>query len=71
VQRSPEIAANLFKQGAEKGDPIGMCFYAGCLQEGLGLQKDSKAAAEWFKRAARAGNARAIEWCRANGVTYK
>ena len=34
VQRSPEIAANLFKQGAEKGDPVGMCFYAGCLDGG-------------------------------------
>jgi len=71
VQRSPEIAANLFKQGAEKGDANGMFFYAGCLAEGLGLQKDSKAAAEWFKRSARAGNPRAIEWCRVNGVSYK
>jgi TPR repeat protein len=71
VQRSPEIAANLFKQGAEKGDPVGMCFYAGCLLEGLGLQKDSKAAADWFKRSAHAGNPRAIEWCRNNGVSYK
>ena len=71
VQRSPEIAANLFKQGAEKGDPNGMCFYAGCLVEGLGLQKDSKAAAEWFRRSAHAGNTRAIEWCRANGISYK
>jgi serine/threonine protein kinase/TPR repeat protein len=71
VQRSPEIAANLFKQGAEKGDALGMCFYAGCLAEGLGVQKDSKGAAEWFRRSARAGNARAIEWCRNNGINYK
>src|ERR1700736_4965948 len=71
VQRSPEIAANLFKQGAEKGDPVGMCFYAGCLLEGLGLQKDTKAAADWFRRSARAGNPRAVEWCRVNGVPYK
>jgi TPR repeat protein len=71
VQRSPEIAANLFKQGAEKGDANGMFFYAGCLSEGLGLQKDSKAAAEWFRRSARAGNPRAIDWCRINGVSYK
>jgi serine/threonine protein kinase/TPR repeat protein len=71
VQRSPEIAANLFKQGAEKGDSVGMCFYAGCLLEGLGLQKDSKGAADWFKRSAHAGNPRAIEWCRNNGVSYK
>jgi TPR repeat protein len=71
VQRSPEIAANLFKQSGEKGDPNGMFFYAGCLEEGLGLQKDTKAAAEWFRRSARAGNIRAIEWCRANDVSFK
>jgi serine/threonine protein kinase/TPR repeat protein len=71
VQRSPEIAANLFRQSGEKGDPNGMFFYAGCLEEGLGLQKDTKAAAEWFRRSARTGNTRAIEWCRTNGVSFK
>ena len=70
VQRSPEIAANLFKQGAEKGDPNGMYFYAGCLQEGLGVPKDTKLAAEWFKKSARAGNPRAVEWCRSHSITY-
>jgi serine/threonine protein kinase/TPR repeat protein len=68
VARSPEIAANLFRQGAEKGDPNGMFFYAGCLEEGLGVQKDFKAAVEWFKRSARAGNPRAVEWCRSHGI---
>jgi len=71
VQRSPEVAANLFKQGAEKGDPNAMFFYASCLEDGVGLQKDTKAAAEWFRRSAHAGNPRAIEWCRLNGVSYK
>jgi len=71
VQRSPEVAANLFRQGAEKGDPSGMFFYASCLQDGLGVPKDSKTAADWFRRSARAGNPRAIEWCRQNGVLYK
>jgi serine/threonine protein kinase/TPR repeat protein len=71
VKRSPEVAADLFKQGAEKGDATGMFYYAGCLEEGLGVQKDPKAAVEWFKRAAHAGNPRAIEWCRVNGVPYK
>ena len=71
VQRSPEVAANLFRQGAEKGDPTAMFFYAGCLVDGVGLQKDTKAAAEWFRRSAHAGNARAIEWCRLNGISYK
>jgi TPR repeat protein len=71
VQRSPEVAANLFKQGAEKGDPNAMFFYASCLEDGVGLQKDIKAAAEWFRRSAHAGNPRAIEWCRLNGISYK
>ena len=71
VQRSPEVAVNLFKQGAEKGDPNAMFFYASCLEDGVGLQKDTKAAAEWFRRSAHAGNPRAIEWCRLNGVSYK
>ena len=68
VQRSPEIAANLFKQGAEKGDPNGMYFYAGCLEEGLGVPKDIKLASEWFKKSARAGNPRAVEWCRSHSI---
>ncbi len=68
VARSPEIAANLFKQGAEKGDPNGMFFFAGCLEEGLGVPKDYKMAVEWFKRSARAGNPRAVEWCRTHGI---
>jgi len=71
VHRSPEVAANLFRQGAEKGDLSGMFFYASCLLDGLGVPKDSKAATDWFRRSARAGNSRAIEWCRQNGVPYK
>jgi serine/threonine protein kinase/TPR repeat protein len=71
VQRSPELAANLFKQGAEKGESSGMFFYANCLQDGLGVPKDLKAAADWFRRSAHAGNQRAIEWCRQNGISYK
>jgi len=70
VQRSPEIAANLFKQAAEKGDPNGMYFYAGCLQEGLGVPKDIKLATDWLKKSARAGNPRAVEWCRSHSTPY-
>jgi uncharacterized protein len=71
VKRSPEIAANLFKQGAEKGDPNAMFFYASCLADGVGLQKETKAATEWFRRSAHAGNPQAVEWCRLNGISYK
>jgi TPR repeat protein len=71
VKRSPEVAANLFKQGADKGDATGMFYYAGCLQEGLGVPRDPKAAVEWFRRSAHAGSPRAIEWFRLNGIPYK
>src|SRR5260370_40487860 len=71
VQRSPEVAANLFKQGAENGEPNAMFFSASCLEDCVGLQKDIKVAAEWFRRSAHAGNPRAIEWCRINGLSYE
>src|SRR5260370_15416968 len=60
-QRSPDVAANLFKQGAEKADPNAMFFYASCLEDGVGLQKDIKAAAEWYRRSAHAGNPRGTQ----------
>src|SRR5438132_13410599 len=45
VQRSPEVAANLFRQGAEKGDSSGMFLYTNCLQDGFGVRKYLTAAA--------------------------
>jgi serine/threonine protein kinase/TPR repeat protein len=71
VKRNPETGANLFRQGAEKGDSIGMLFYANCLAQGIGVQRDMRAATEWYRKAAKAGNARAIEWCRQNGVSFE
>ncbi len=70
VGRSTEKAAQLFRQGAEHGDPVGMFFYANCLAGGIGVPKDLKTAADYFRRAAKAGNARAVEWCRKNKVSY-
>jgi TPR repeat protein len=71
VAPNPEVASNLFKQGAEKGDPTGMFFYASCLEGGIGATKDLKAAQEWFRRSARAGQVQAIRWCKANNVVFK
>jgi len=71
VKRNPEAGANLFRQGAEKGDSVGMLFYANCLAQGIGVQRDVRTATEWYRKAAKAGNARAIEWCRQNGVSFE
>ena len=71
VKRNPEAGANLFRQGAEKGDSVGMFFYANCLAQGIGVQRDTRTATEWYRKAAKAGNARAIEWCRQNSVDFQ
>src|SRR5260370_29073463 len=71
VQRSPEVASNLFKQGAAKQAPHAIFFYTNSLQAAITTQQDIKVAAEWFRRSAHAGNPRAIEWCRINGLSYE
>ncbi|HEY0793579.1 MAG TPA: tetratricopeptide repeat protein [Chthoniobacterales bacterium] len=68
VSKNREAAVNLFRQAAEKSDAGGMFFLAECLQGGLGTAKDPRAALDWFKKAARAGNPKAIEYCRANAI---
>ena len=71
VAANPVVAANLFKQSAEKGNPSGMFYYAVTLWDGTGVRKDHKAATSWYKRAAQAGDRRAIEWCNQNKVPFK
>lgn len=66
-----KLAVELFKQGAEKGDPRCMYFYAGCLRDGLGeVTKDKAAAQEWYVKAAELGVQEARDWCRANNVPF-
>jgi hypothetical protein len=66
-----KLAVELFKQGAEKGDPRCMYFYAGCLRDGLGeVTKDKATAQEWYVKAAELGVQEAREWCRANNVNF-
>ena len=75
VPRSPrkgedqfKRSAELFRQGAEKGDPVAMFYFASWNEQGIGVPKDLKIATEWYRRSARAGYLQAIEWCRRNGV---
>ena len=61
-------SAELFRQGAEKGEPAAMFYFASWNEQGIGVPKDGKTATEWYRRSARAGYPQAIEWCRRNGV---
>jgi serine/threonine protein kinase/TPR repeat protein len=61
-------SAELFRQGAEKGEPAAMFYFASWNDQGIGVPKDAKTATEWYRRSARAGYPQAIEWCRRNGV---
>ena len=71
VTQNYQTAVNLFKKGAEHADSYGMFFYAECLADGKGVQKDFAAATEWAKKAAQAGNPLAIQWCRSKKITYQ
>ena len=70
VQPDPEKAVGLWKDGAEKGDSICMAFYAMALEGGAAGPPNPAAAKEWYAKAARLGNPKAIEWCAGNGVAF-
>lgn len=59
VPANPAMAAVLFRQGAERGDPTCMFFYAQCLDGGVGVTADATAAREWYEKAATNGEPRA------------
>ncbi len=69
VAKDEKKAASLFKDGAEKGNPSCMFYFAMCLEGGVGVAKDGTAAKEWYIKAAKGGDRRAIEWCKKNDVT--
>lgn len=70
VPADPAKAVTLWKEGAENGDEICMVFYATALENGAVGKPDPAAATEWYRKAARLRNARAIDWCIQNGVTF-
>ncbi|MFZ4599468.1 MAG: serine/threonine-protein kinase [Terrimicrobiaceae bacterium] len=70
VAKNDRVALDLFRDGAENGNPLCMYFFALCLEKGLGLSPDSAAAQGWYSRAAEAGSKPAQEWCRTNGVGW-
>lgn len=63
-QPDPAGAVHLFERGANAGDPISMLYLAMALEGGAGLPPNPKKARTWYVAAAKAGNKRALEWCR-------
>ena len=68
VPKDEKKAVALFRDGAEKGNPLCMYFYAMCFDGGVGVSRDREAAREWYVRAAQGGNRTAIEWCKKNNI---
>ena len=71
VEKNEAKAVEKFKEGSLKGEKNSMYFYAGCLFNGEGVKADTEAAKKWFQKAAEAGQAEAIEWCKKNGIPSK
>lgn len=71
VEKDPARAAALFKDGAERKNPLCMYFYAMCLEGGIGVEKNKKEAEAMYRAAAKLGNGKALDWCRANGVSLE
>jgi serine/threonine protein kinase/TPR repeat protein len=68
VPKDEQKAVALFRDGAEKGNPLCMYFYAMCFDGGVGVDRDRKSARAWYVRAAQGGNRTAIEWCKKNNI---
>ncbi len=67
---NPKKGAELFEKGARGGNAFCMRFYAQCLENGIGVGKNQLQATNWYRKAADAGDRRAIDWCRKNIPTF-
>lgn len=70
VTRDPQEAVRLWREGAEKGNPNCMFFYANSFAD-PDLGNDPAKAREWFVRAARAGSDDAVSWCEREKVEWR
>lgn len=66
----PAKAVRLWQDGARKDDAVCMLFYAMSLENGALGPPDKEEASVWYQRAARKGNADAVKWCIANGISF-
>ncbi len=60
----------LFKRSADADNPIGMFFYAQCLEAGLGGRKDEPQARIYYRASAERGFALAIAHCEKKNILY-
>jgi serine/threonine protein kinase/TPR repeat protein len=75
ITQDSKKAAELFRQAAELGDDSGMynyglCFFYGRV-DGRETPQDLPEAKYWFRKAARAGNPDAIDYCSRHGINYR
>ena len=70
VPQDPIKAAGLVEKGAKGGSSFCMGLYARCLEFGIGVGKNLLQAQGWYRKAAEAGDRKAMEWCRKNSVPY-
>ncbi|MFM8885825.1 MAG: hypothetical protein ACKOKC_05360, partial [Chthoniobacterales bacterium] len=70
IPADPAKAVALWKDGAEKGDPMCMHLYAMSLEGGALGEPNPNAAREWYIKAAHAGWAESAQWCAENGVDF-
>lgn len=70
VPPDPAKAVALWKDGAEKNDEICMVFYAMALEGGAVGASDPEEAQKWYKKAAKLGNPKAVDWCVQNSVDF-
>lgn len=59
VPQNDEIAASLFLRAAREGDEDSAFMYGQCCEYGRGVATDLRAAAEWYRLAAKKGHERA------------
>ncbi len=65
-------AYQIFAEGAAQDHPLSLYYHALLLNTGTGTdEKDPDTAREQFIRSARAGERKAIAWCRENNVPYE
>lgn len=69
TEPSAEKAVELWKDGAEKGNAACMFFYAVTLED-PNISNNRAEAEIWYAKAARAGDNRAMNWCRENDVDW-
>jgi serine/threonine protein kinase/TPR repeat protein len=69
VARDAKKAASLFRDGAEKDNASCMYYYAMCLEGGVGVDKDEAAARQWYIKAAKGGDSRAVDWLKKHNIS--